>query len=97
MNINNNTTKLVFKDEKPDSVISITRYKQPNMLIKYLNNYSKLIIDLDKNITQNEIFMEDEANAIRNRREEFNKYRKISNEAVDRLNMERKAHTVREP
>ena len=34
MNINNNTTKLVFKDEKPDSVISTTRCGQRDIFIK---------------------------------------------------------------
>lgn len=97
MNINNSTTKLVFKDEKPDSVISTTRYRQPNILIKYLNNYSKLIIDLDKNTTQTTIFKEDEANDIKNTREEFAKYSKINDEAVNRLALERKAQEVREP
>lgn len=49
MNINNNTTKLVFKDKKPDSIIATLEKK--NKIIKYLNNYSKLIIDLDNNTT----------------------------------------------
>ena len=94
MNINNNTTKLVFKDEKPDSVISTTRCRQPNILIKYLNNYSKLIIDLDNNTTITKQFSDKTADKLIKQQQQLINYRKMNSELCKRFAKEWQANQI---
>lgn len=95
MNINNNTVKLVFYSEQPDAVIRKQTKKKDKIEIEYLNNYKKIIRELDSGrVIEYNLIAEYEANDIRNRALEIEKDTIEAQKDVERFRREMLANQI---
>lgn len=87
--------KLVFHSEQPDAVIRKQTKKKDKIEIEYLNNYKKIIKELDSGkIMKYDLITESEANDIRNRALQIEKDTIEAQKDVERFRREILANQI---